>query len=280
MHIAFHQPAPPLDRYVICLWYTDLRMPYRWEKILPTGTLELIINFGAPFRLYDRDDLTRYALQTESWLVGLHTTYLINEPVAETHMIGVRFRPGGAAAFFRLPASELHNQVAPAETLWGGFVGEARERLYAAPTVVARFALLEQLLLAKLLDEPRGLNLVRFAVDALACHGGALSIKALSDRLGISQKHLDEQFRQLVGVSPKTLARIYRFQEALGSIDPLRPFDWASVAHAAQYYDQSHFNKDFAAFTGFNPTEYLRLRRQAFGDTLARGEDVHFVPIG
>jgi hypothetical protein len=73
MNIAFHPPSPPLDQHIICLWYTDLRVSYRWEKILPTGTLELIINFGAPFRLYDRDDLTRFAVQTDSWLVGLHT---------------------------------------------------------------------------------------------------------------------------------------------------------------------------------------------------------------
>jgi AraC-like DNA-binding protein len=280
MNIAFHRPIPPLDRYIICLWYTDLRVPYRWEKILPTATLELIINFGAPFRLYDRDDLTRYALQTESWLVGLHTTYLINEPVAETHLIGVRFKPGGSAAFFRLPSSELHNQVVPADALWGGFVAEAREQLYAAPTVAARFALLERLLLDRLLDAPRGLDMVRFAVDSIADCGGALAITTLSERIGVSQKHLDAQFRRLVGVSPKTLARIYRFQQVLGSINPTRPVDWAEVAHAALYYDQSHFNKDFAAFTGFSPTEYLRLRRQAFGDALARGEDVHFVPIG
>jgi methylphosphotriester-DNA--protein-cysteine methyltransferase len=121
---------------------------------------------------------------------------------------------------------------------------------------------------------------VQFAVDAIARRGGAVAIKALSEQIGISQKHLDAQFRRLVGVSPKTLARIYRFQRALQSIDPVRPVDWAAVAHTALYYDQSHFNKDFAAFTGFNPTEYLRLRRQAFGDTLARGEDLHFVPIG
>ena len=280
MDIAFHQPASPLDRYIICLWYTDLRVPYRWEKILPTGALELIVNFGAPFRLYDRDDLTRYTLQTESWLVGLHTTYLINEPVAETHMIGVRFRPGGAAAFFRLPASELHNQVIPADALWGGFVAEAREQLYATPTVAARFALLERLLLTRLLDAPRGLDMVQFAVDSIADRSGTLAIATLSERIGVSQKHLDAQFRQLVGVSPKTLARVYRFQHVLQNIDPARHVDWAAVAHAGLYYDQSHFNKDFAAFTGFSPTEYLRLRRQAFGDALARGEDVQFVPIG
>jgi AraC-like DNA-binding protein len=280
MSIVVHQPTPPLDRYIICLWYADLRAPYRWEKILPSGALELIINFGAPFRLYDQHDSTRFALQTESWLVGLHTTYLINEPLAETHMIGVRFRPGGAAAFFPFPAFELHNQVVPADALWGRFAAEAREQLYAAPTLASRFALLERLLLVRLCEVPHGMDLVRFAVGAITHRRGAQPIKALSDQIGISQKHLDAHFRRMVGVSPKTLARIYRFQHVLHSIDPTRPVDWAAVAYDALYYDQSHFNRDFAAFSGLSPTEYLRLRRQTFGDTLARGEDIHFVPIG
>jgi AraC-like DNA-binding protein len=34
------------------------------------------------------------------------------------------------------------------------------------------------------------------------------------------------------------------------------------VAHQSQFYDQSHFNKDFLAFTGYTPTEYLQLRRR------------------
>jgi AraC-like DNA-binding protein len=280
MSLAFYRPAPPLDRHIVCFWYADLRAPYQREKILPTGTVELIINFGSPFRLYDRNQPTLFALQTESWLVGLHTAYLINEPLAETHMIGVRFKPGGAAAFFPNPAVELHNQVVPADALWGRFIPEAREQLYAAPTLSARFALLERLLRSRLCDPPRSLNLVQFAVDAIAGRGGALAIGALCDQIGISHKQLVAQFQRMVGVSPKALARIYRFQQVLNTIDPAGPIDWAEIAHSALYYDQSHFNKDFASFTGLSPTEYLRLRRHFLGDTLVRGEDVHFVPIG
>jgi AraC-like DNA-binding protein len=280
MSLAFHIPPPPLARYVECFWYADLRAPYRREKILPTATVELIVNFGGPFRLYERDDPGRFTLHAESWLVGLQTAYLTNEPLAETHMIGVRFRPGGAYPFFRLPASELHNRVVPLDALWGRAAAEVRERLYAAPTFAARCALLEGLLLARLTDRPRGLDAVQFAVGELARHGGALPIKALSDQLGVSQNHLTLQFKRIVGVAPKVLARIYRFQHALQCIDPARPVDWAGIAHGALYYDQPHFNKDFAAFTGLTPTDYLRLRREVFGAQLARGEDVHFVPIG
>jgi AraC-like DNA-binding protein len=33
------------------------------------------------------------------------------------------------------------------------------------------------------------------------------------------------------------------------------------MAHQSGFYDQSHFNKDFAAFTGDSPTDYRRRRR-------------------
>jgi AraC-like DNA-binding protein len=139
---------------------------------------------------------------------------------------------------------------------------------------------LERLLLARLRPVTRGAELALYAVDEIARCGGALSIKGLSDALGISQKHLIAQLRQTVGVSPKVLARIYRFQAVLSAIDPARDVDWAAVAHSALYYDQAHFNHDFAAFTGLRPTDYVRLRAQYLGSSLTRGEGVHFVPLG
>jgi hypothetical protein len=69
--------------------------------------------------------------------VGLQTGYLINEPLAETHVIGVRFKLGGASPFFALPASELHNHVVPMEVLWGRFAAEIRP-FCAAGTIIAR----------------------------------------------------------------------------------------------------------------------------------------------
>jgi AraC-like DNA-binding protein len=276
MSYLIHRPQPPLDRYIDCLWHADLRMTTPREKILPSGMVELIINFGAPFRLADHT--SHLSLHTESWLVTLQTAYLVNEPLAETHMIGVRFKPGGTAAFFDTPG--IADQVVPLDALWGRFAAHVREQLYDAQTPRARFALLEQLLLARLRPLPRGGDLAFYAVKEIAqCHG-ALSIRNLSKNLGISQKHLIAQFRQVVGLSPKALARIYRFQAVLSAIDPAHGVDWTSIAHSALYYDQAHFNHDFAAFTGLRPTEYLNLRAHHYDGGPRRGQDVHFVPLG
>ena len=97
----------------------DDRVPYKREKILPTGTIELMINFGSPHRLIDKRNETSFDLMQHSWVAGFQTEYLINEPVAETCMLGVRFKPGGAYPFFDFPIDELSNFVIDMELIWG-----------------------------------------------------------------------------------------------------------------------------------------------------------------
>jgi len=275
-----HFPAKPLSQYVECFWYVDLRVPYQREIIVPTATVELIINFGSGFKLIDKNNPQRFELNTDSWLVGMQTEHLINEPLAETKMIGVRFKPGGTAPFFQFPASEAHNLTIELEALWGQFANELREELYELQPLAAKFTRLEQLLLSRMHIDAYQLEPISYAVQQIQRERGKLAIKPLSNAVNMSQKHLANQFRKIVGVSPKALARVTRFQHVLGTIDPTQPIDWAHVAQQCHYYDQSHFNRDFAAFAGLTPSQYIENRRAVFGDSLQQGADVHFVPIG
>jgi methylphosphotriester-DNA--protein-cysteine methyltransferase len=112
------------------------------------------------------------------------------------------------------------------------------------------------------LNETNGLGMVRFAIAEIARQHGAVPIRGLSDAIGVSQNHLSTQFKRIAGVPPKQLARSYRFAHILRSVDLEKTVDWTEIAHEARFYDQAHFNKDFAAFTGFSPTRYLELRRR------------------
>jgi methylphosphotriester-DNA--protein-cysteine methyltransferase len=148
------------------------------------------------------------------------------------------------------------------DAIWGHFAAEIRERLCGAPTPQAGLVLLEKILLARLAEAPYGLDVVQCAIGQIARRHGALSIRALSDHIGISQNHLGTQFKRMVGVPPKELARFYRFAHVVCSLDPSKSVDWDRVAHRSRFYDLSHLNKDFVEFTGLNPTDYLRLRRR------------------
>jgi AraC-like DNA-binding protein len=257
----------------------DDQVPYQREKILPTGTIELMINFGSPHRLIDKHDETSFTLMQDAWVAGFQTEYLINEPVAETRMLGVRFKPGGAFPFFDFPISELSNFVIDMELIWGRFIHDVREQLLEIDSAAGKFHLIENILLERLSANVYGLDAVQYAVHGIAQAAGNLSIRALSEQMGISQKHLNHQFRKMVGVSPKNLARVIRLQAVLNAIDARRAINWAEIAYQCHYYDQAHFNRDFQAFTGLGPTAYVELRTRVFGD-LPPGQDVHFVPIG
>jgi AraC-like DNA-binding protein len=192
---------------------------------------------------------------------------------------GVHFKPAGVYPFLRLPLSELRNQVVPVDAIWGPFAAELRERLHAAPTIAAGLALLEQLLLAHLADTLHGLDVVQYAIAQTARRHGALSIRALSDDIGISQNHLGTQFKRMVGVPPKELARFYRFAHVVTSIDPSEPVDWGQIAHRSRFYDLSHLNKDFVEFTGHSPSDYLRLRHRFHEENPDHSLDVGPLPF-
>jgi AraC-like DNA-binding protein len=246
-------------------------------------SLHLMINFGDAFQIYDPSHLKPLATCAESWLVGMWNTYHLMDVPQDLQVLNVSFKPGGAYPFLQLPLSDLHNQIVSLDAILGSFSAEIRERLYAAPSMEARLALLERLLLARLCEAPQGLNMlnvVRYSVAQIARHHGMLSIGALSDLIGISQKHLITQFKRLVGGTPKELARLYRFRHALQSIDPTQSVDWTLVARRSRYYDQSHFDKDFRAFTGHSPTEYLPLRRQIYVQSSESARLITHLPTG
>jgi AraC-like DNA-binding protein len=273
-----YTPSPPLNAFIDYFYYIDGPMPYRREKVLPTGWLDLEVNLDGAIQIYDASGSRSVATCDESWWVGVWNTYGTVEWPLNVQLMGIHFKPGGAYPFLHFPLSELHNQIIPADAIWGSFATELHERLYAAPSMPERVALFEEILLTRLCYTPYSLDAVRHGVAEIARRNGALSIEALRDHMGISQNHLLTQFKRMVGISPKALAQLYRLKHVLRSIDPMHDVDWARTAHQSGYYDQSHFSNDFRAFTGHAPTDYLRLRRQSHVTNPERDHLVHILP--
>jgi len=218
-----HIPSPPLSTYIDDLYYWDGPVPYPRLKVVPMPSLHLMVNLGDAFQVYEPDHAKPLATCAESWAVGLWSTYHIVDWPLNVRFFGVHFKAGGVYPFLGRPLSELHNQVVSLDAIWGRFAAEMREQLHAAPTTQAGFALLEQLLFVPLCEAPYGLEVVQYAIAEIARQHGTLSIRALSDHIGISQNHLGTQFKKMVGIPPKELARLYRIADIHCSIDPTQP---------------------------------------------------------
>src|SRR5688572_6131185 len=237
-------PSAPLNTYIEDLYYLDGPAPYPRQKVLPVASSNLMINLGYSFDVYRSDQAEPFITCTDSWWVGVWSTYHSVDWPPNVQLFGAHFKPGGAYPFLQLPLSEMSSQVVPLDAIWSHYADEIRAHLYAAPTIQAGFALLEQLLLARFCEAPRGLDVVQYAIAEIAQHHGALPIRALSDHMGISQNYLGTQFKRLVGILPKEVARFYRFAHVLRLIDSAWPVDLTRIAHQSRFYDQSHFNRD------------------------------------
>lgn len=92
----------------------------------------------------------------------------------------------------------------------------------------------------------------------------ARGIGALAAELGVSHGHLDHEFTEIVGLSPRTLARILRLRALLDRLDVYGPVPWSALAAEFGWFDQSHFIRDFKRHTGVTPSEYVAAQRGSF----------------
>jgi methylphosphotriester-DNA--protein-cysteine methyltransferase len=105
-----------------------------------------------------------------------------------------------------------------------------------------------------------------------------VAIGDLSVAAGVSGTHLAQRFKEVIGFTPKRLARTYRFAATVTAIDPAGRVDWLELAGAAGYYDQAHFGNDFRTFTGLTPTRYLDVRRRFLREHPGHALDVGPLP--
>jgi AraC-like DNA-binding protein len=171
----------------------------------------------------------------------------------------VRFTPGGAAAFFSEPLNEWVDQSLPAAFLKNySDIRQLPDQLAAYSTKKEQIARLEQVLVSKLIN-PNPDLLILQAIQKIRSAGGILPIKQLTRELYISQDAFEKRFRQTVGASPKHFSTIIRLRNAISAHSNTNSL--TDTAHAAGYYDQAHFIKDFRSFTGQAPGKFFRDRR-------------------
>jgi AraC-like DNA-binding protein len=206
----------------------------------------LILSFGEEWSI-DGERLTSFA-------GGLRDRQVTTRHEGRSHGVHVDLAPPAAHRILRAPMGELAYAQVPLEEL----IDEPflAERLAEAPTWNARFRLLDGVF-ARLLDD-RAATEVDWAWRSVVEAGGDLRVAHLAERLGWSRKRLASRFAEEVGLPPKTVARIARFERARELAEgPSRP-DWARVALDCGYYDQSHLINEFRAVTGRTPVTFFQ----------------------
>ena len=259
MRYAEFSPSKRLEDIVECYWTMEgggTGFAVEAEHVSVDPGIELFFNLGAG---YDRRDIDCHetARVNGSHIVGIRTKPIVVTQAGRAHTFAVRFRPEGLARLLRFPLAEITHTVIDAKEILGSECSAVEERLYDAVDDAARVAVVEAALVR--LDARRPTTTVeRDAELVAAVRRGVASLDSLCTERDISYRALERSFARSVGIPPKLFAQILRWRRASqlllgGERDP-----WVD-----EYYDQSHFIRDFRRFTGRSP-----------GDFLARGEQI------
>ena len=276
MLLHLHRPGPPLDRFVeLVTYYEGFSPDHTKEKLLPDGAVEIIVDLtDTPKRLYHPHDHSRFTAFREAWISGMRREWIVIEAAPGSAMAVIRFRPGGAYPFLCFDVDEITDAVHGLDVVLGRATAALRERILESPTIEGKMRAVE----AWLLGRARGALETNPVIDYLAGRlfaPAGIRIADVVEEIGYTQRHVLGMFRRWVGLSPKQYGRIRRFQQVLTSVvrrpgesgleeadlalrrSPPDEPDWADVAAAHGYYDQSHLIREFREFSGLTPGEYV-----------------------
>jgi transcriptional regulator GlxA family with amidase domain len=118
-------------------------------------------------------------------------------------------------------------------------------------TLSDRVAAIEAVLIDNLIRSNLNSQTLSLAAKIVECRG-LVSVDQLAHEAGISARQLERRFLNEVGVGPKLLSRIIRFQQVFRAVESCE-VAWAPVAVECGYYDQAHLIRDFNQFAHQTP---------------------------
>ncbi len=250
-------PDPRLAQYVTgpyLGWSEQTSRPVRRREIAST-VIPLILNLGPRYAIRDARAV-QVVHSRGSFVAGPADGCTFVESATESCAIQVNFAPLDAYRLFGVPMASLANATVELEDLLGTSAGELIARLHDASAWEERFDLLDVFLLDRLRRAASIVPEVELMWTQILQTHGRIEIGSFARATGRSHKYLIARFHEQVGLTPKTVARIARFERVAERLRTASGVRWSELALEAGYCDQSHLLRDFAEFAGTTPTTY------------------------
>jgi AraC-like DNA-binding protein len=236
-------PAPALAGHLASLWIQSVAAdapPYT-HRTIPHGSIELSVELGSAPQV-----------------VGPQTGPVVGTLAPGSTVVGVRFHPGAAPVVLGVPASELVDLSVPWDVLRGPSAIALGETIAAASSPQQSAAILERAVLELLADAARPDPVVRAAVQELQ-PWGRLDVGSLPSSLYISERQLRRRSTAALGLAPKVMQRMLRFQGFLALAQAHEPesAELPMLAADTGFADQSHLTRESLRLSGLTPRALL-----------------------
>jgi AraC-like DNA-binding protein len=220
---------------------------------LPCTFVPIIIDLDAGWTVAHRYHAA--PLRLGSFVAGVTDGPVVVGHGGSARCLQVDLTALGARRLIGMPMSELANQSVPIDEVLGRFGHDLMQRVGDAPDWPTRFGLIDDAFRARLAEVAPVDAGVAWSLDQIVASGGAAVIGDLADDLGWSHRRLIARYRDTVGLPPKLVARIVRFERLTDHVTTEPAIDWAAAAATCGYFDQAHLAREVRELADITPTE-------------------------
>jgi len=239
-----YSPSKELQEYIACYWFSktiSLGDELLISRVIPDGCMDIVFN------------MNEISQGKGARVSGIMTMPEIREVKEINEYVGIRFLPGGIIPFIKDSATNFTNQLIDLQDIWRKEGLNISQKVYEATSIEERIVIIEKTLKDKLVNDNSIPAFLKYALHDIYLNKGNLSIKELSARTYISERHLSRKFNEYIGTGTKVFSNIIRFQQVIRQIDRNKDIEILNLALNNGYYDQSHLNKEFKTFYGITP---------------------------
>ena len=243
-------PIEPLQEYIQYFWILEdfaNNSSNKCFKIIPDGVPALIFQ-ESPNMFFDKGGQALPQL----YIYGQSTKCIEHTVTGYFRVIGVYLQPTALNTIFSLDAYELNHQNVPLEYI----VSESiQEQLVNAVSVEEKIELISNFFFKQIQKVRNRDKRIEFTSKLLQ-NGKAL--KDIQVEMNLSERSLERMVKQSIGMSPKLFSRIMRFQSGLNYLRQANFENLTELTYLSNYFDQSHYIREFKEFTGTNPKKFIQ----------------------
>lgn len=251
-----YPPAIHLSPYIACFWSSEpdeLRCEMSPQDVLviPDTCMDIIIR------------MDHAAQEVTGRFIGIsdrpHTVKEVGEQ-KDISVFAIRFYFWAAHLLLEINIDEFRNQTIDLLSLdpkWYQFL----EPLLAMKKIGDRIAYAEAFFASKLESIRLNENLF-YAMDQMLIYPGQRNIGEICATSVLSQRQMERLFFRHIGLSPKRLFNLVRYQSVWKEIALFPHFNIQDAVYRYGYTDQSHLLKEFKRYHGVTVTQARQIAEE------------------
>ncbi|NOX39691.1 MAG: AraC family transcriptional regulator [Alphaproteobacteria bacterium] len=167
------------------------------------------------------------------------------------------FTPTGLYRLLHLRGEKIHGRLVDVASVKPELAEKMEQQLGSLDTDADPVQVFSGFLRDLIPDDAGETEFVDAAAALIEKSAGRIQVGDICSELDVSERRLNRQFRDIVGIAPKYYARVVQMNTVIGMLMSNDKAALTELAHECGYYDQSHFVKTIQQFFQQRPGEFL-----------------------